>query len=187
MEEQENGYTLIEVLITVVIMGFILLVVNVVMIAIIRISYDTDARIKVRQGLEFSLEVMRRNVKSSDPGMIEIIGWPVDVPTGDALWLQIPESEETVTFYLEPDPVTNNGVLIAEWQGTAGTRTVFLTSPQDINVESFTISINPDPTSGTSEIVLTVLASSVQLRTPTQPLVDNVTKQATIITRYRDL
>jgi prepilin-type N-terminal cleavage/methylation domain-containing protein len=186
--EGEGGYTLVEVLITMVILGMILLVVNLVLIAMIRVSYNTDVRIKMRQGIEFAFEVMRRNSKSTDPGtMREGSG----IGTADSLIFFIPGAEaEEVVFFLEQDIVgtENNGVLKAVWTINGNvSRTVSLTSPEEIDVKDFDVVVSDSKTGGTTEVVLTVTADSMNKRNSEEPLIENLVYQTTIVARYREI
>ena len=193
---ESSGYTLVDVIVTVFIMGTILLVVNVILISLVRVSYNTDTRIKVRQGLEFALEVTRRNSKSVEPGEISVVSNPACGDAGDpncdaypeALWMRLSESDSYVTFYVEMDSDADDfGVLKAAWVRDEVESTVHLTSSADINVKSYDVDVIPDPESGTTEVLVTITAASAHMKSPTEPLIDNVIKQMTILTRNSEL
>ena len=121
----ERGYTLVEVLVTMVILSMILLVINMVLITMIRVSYNTDVRIKMRQGVEFAFEVMRRNVKSTDPGNLQKKEVSDGVGIAEAVTFRLSGgSGEQVVFYLEGNALgTDNNALTAVWSGDVVSRT----------------------------------------------------------------
>jgi prepilin-type N-terminal cleavage/methylation domain-containing protein len=186
---EESGYTLVEVLITMVILGMILLVINLVLIAMIRVSYNTDVRIKMRQGIEFAFEVMRRNAKSTDPGTMKMGSGN---GTAGSLVLFLPsENGEEAVFFLEEDSETDNGVLKAAWTTETATgkevRTVCLTSPDEIDVKDFDVVVSNSKAGGTTEVVLTVTADSMNRRNSGEPLIEDLVYQTTIVARYREI
>jgi len=175
----QGGYTLIEILITIFIMGMILLMVNVVLIALIRVAHDTDARLKTRQGVEFALEVIRRDVKSADPATIEV----VDPADPDTLTLNLSQSGQSIIFSREVD-VNDKGIIRADWGGGDYTN---LTSAEDIDITSFVVDVNQNDFSGTVEIIITVRANSARNKSGGEPVVKDLYKQITIITRGQEL
>lgn len=174
----QDGYTLIEVIITIFIMGMILLVINVVLIALIRTSYDTDARLETRQGIEFVFEVIRRDLKSANPATIE-------VSDSDTLRLNLAESGQNITFSREVvDGVDGKGWIRADWGNGDYTN---LTSVEYINIKSFDVVVNRNDISGTVEIVVTVEADSAHVKNSGDPVVKDFYKQTTIITRGQEI
>lgn len=185
----QAGYTLVEVLVTMVIMGMILLVVNVILISLVRVSYNTDTRINVRQGIEFALEVMRRNVKSSEPGQISLVTKDTEDPFPTMLRVKLAESNATVTFYAQDvcDGEDICGALSALWEIAGETSVVSLTSPSDLNILSFDPVVTNIAETGTSEILITVTASSTNIAHSGDPVVPLVSKQVTILTHTSEL
>jgi prepilin-type N-terminal cleavage/methylation domain-containing protein len=182
----QAGYTLVEVIITMFILGMILVVINMVLISMIRVSYNTDIRIKMRQGVEFAFEVMRRNAKSTDPGTLREVNTALDEP---ALQLQLPGRGETVRFYRETDGVhdTGNGVLVASWSLESESHKVYLTSPFEIDVKSFDVEVSNSDIYGSTEVFIVIVADSANKRNSGDPLIKDQTTQTTIISRYRKL
>ena len=181
-------------IISVFVLGMILLVINVIMISLIRVSYTTDVRIKVRQGLEFAGEVMQRNVKSADPEGIEVIDWPPApaTPINKALRFRITEGsmDSDVVFCVESDPDDEEiGVLMAKWTEDGVERIVYLTSPDEIDVdaEKFEISVTEYEESGIAEVLIDIYASSSLLEGADDPVVDTIFKQIRIIVRYNEI
>jgi prepilin-type N-terminal cleavage/methylation domain-containing protein len=184
-EIMDEGYTLIEVLITMVIMGFILVVVNMVLVSLIRVSYDTDVRMNVRQDIEFALELMRRDVKSADPTV-----WGAsNLGKRSNLDLVMAGSGEEVRFVCAgcSEDDESIGVLkVIRGTGPDG-RSLNLTSAEDTNVRSFNVELARDDFSGTVEILITIEADSVQTKTNEDPVVKDVYKQISIITKGQEL
>ncbi|MBN2100326.1 type II secretion system protein [Candidatus Dojkabacteria bacterium] len=191
-ETKEEGYTLIEVLLTIFIMGMILLLVNVILISLIRVSYDTDARMKVRQGVEFSLEVIRNNIKSASPATIRLKNAGSDVvecttthdnPQDCELHMSLAEEGAEIVFSRIEEQ--GKGRLRATW--TSSNQYINLTSLEDIDVKSVMFSSNRNDVTGTVEIIIIVQADSSKLRSGGDPIVEDFYKQATIITRGQEL
>lgn len=183
---RENGYTLVEVLITMVVMSMILLVINMVLVSMIRVSYNTDIRLKMRQQSDFSLEVMRRTVKSTDPGNL----MKVEKYDQEAIQMKLPGSGQEVLFYrgeYAMDDDTVHGVLKANWSDDGGFREVFLTSPYDMDVKLFEVDINDSAIAGSTEVLIKITADSANKRNSTEPLIKDQVVQTTILTRYKVL
>ncbi|MBN1618688.1 prepilin-type N-terminal cleavage/methylation domain-containing protein [Candidatus Dojkabacteria bacterium] len=189
LDKRNAGYTLIEVLMTIVILGVVLLMVNVVVISIVRNSYYVDTRMEMRQGTEFSVEVIRRAIKSADPASIQALSYNQNSNTFssctsacNALEFMLAETSNIVRIYR----VTNSGVgqLKIDWgDGYVGT----LTNVKTINVKTLTFDVVPDISSGTTKILLTLSADSVREKSTNNPIVKGFIKQATIITRTETL
>jgi prepilin-type N-terminal cleavage/methylation domain-containing protein len=172
----QEGYTLIEVVVTILIMGMILIMVNMVLISLIRVSYDTDARMNVRQDVEFGLEVIRRDTKSADPAQIS-------ATPSNQLDLVLSGSGERIRFrIIQKDGI---GTLRSEWLDR--NRYINLTSPEEVDVEEFNVGYYHDNTSGTGEIIITIRADSVQTKVNGDPVVDDFYKQVSIITKGQEL
>jgi prepilin-type N-terminal cleavage/methylation domain-containing protein len=183
-EIMDEGYTLIEVLITMVIMGFILVVVNMVLVSLIRVSYDTDVRMNVRQDIEFALELMRRDVKSADPTV-----WGAsNVGKSSYLDLVMAGSGEEVSFVCANCNKDDDIGVLSVIRGTGPDgRRLNLTSAEDTDVQSFNVELARDDFSGTVEILITIEADSVQTKTNGDPVVKDVYKQISIITKGQEL
>ncbi len=190
-KDNQEGYTLIEVMITVVIMGLILIMVNAVLIAMIRTSQETDARIKIRQGSEFSLEVIKRNVKSADAMGIEMWnlnegGERIDCDTGpcDGFTAPLTDSSLEVSFFMEDDD-EEIGAIKAEWvdTGNGSTRALNLSSRAEFDVDEFYVEMSTDEQSGTTLVIVTVESDSISKKRGGDPVVDDYAKQISIVTR----
>ncbi len=170
--EKNEGYTLVEMLITVVILGFILLLVNVVLISIIKVAYNTDAKIKVRQGIEFTIEAIDRDVKSANPDSV--------IGSGELLTVDLTESGQQVQFTREV--VNNIGVAKATWGEGPSAKIVYLTSPSQINVKSMNFTVQNDPDTGTRIVNVQITADSVKKNSNGTPVIQNFLKEAAIVT-----
>ena len=173
-------------------MGLILLVVNVVLVSLIKVSYDTDSRIKLREEMEFGLEVIRRNAKSSRPGSVTVEE-DLDELDGEKfhsddkkLIMDLAEVDATVTFHLQGGK--DDGYLVAEWTigGNPG-QVVVLTSSDDINVKDFHVTLAYNPNNGTTEITITMTADSVRRGAHGEALIKNSRKQSVIFTRHSEI
>lgn len=190
-----EGYTLIEVLITMFILGLIILVVNIVFIALVRVSYRVDVRMKVRQNIEFALEMVRRSTKSAKVDDLSIVGNPSSscgstpepwcAQYSEALKMKISETSEYVTYFVEQEPGTEIMVLKASWENEGYTARI--TSDIDMTIDDFDLEIVDISETGGKEILVNMVASSVQMETTTEPLVSGVFKQEVIITRRGQL
>lgn len=173
-----EAYTLIEVVVTIFIMGMVLLIVNIVLISLIRVSYDTDSRMKIRQGVEFTLEVIRDNIKSSDPGTIP------EVENEEELSFSLSESGEQVRFaYEELDEI---GMIRVYWDDGSY---INLTSPEDIDVQpgGFEIDAKRDFDSGTVEVIITIRADSTRKKGNGEPVVKDFYKQISVVSKGQEL
>jgi prepilin-type N-terminal cleavage/methylation domain-containing protein len=177
-KEHERGYTLIEVLITILIMGMILLMINVVLMSLIRVAYDTDARMNIRQDVEFSIEVIRRNLKSASPSQIT-------VDDDGNINLEIAGDGGEVTFSRLETGDDNTGYIQAHWIDRD--RRINLTSKDEVNVTNFDVDYNINDASGTGELILTIEAQTVQKKTNGDPVVSDFFKQVSIVTKGKEL
>jgi len=71
--ESYTGFTLMEVLITMLILSMILLVISFTLNTLIFVSLRTDLSVRTRDEIDTSLEVMRRVVKQADPEAITLL------------------------------------------------------------------------------------------------------------------
>jgi prepilin-type N-terminal cleavage/methylation domain-containing protein len=202
----EAGYTLIEMLVTIIILGMIILVVNMVLISIVRTSYNTDTRIHIRQGLEFALEVMKRSTKSAErikpipnPACNTALPSDPDCLWPDALLVQLSDISNCVVFYVEED--SGQGTLKAGWAedsslcetNDTGTFSFvdYLTVPEEVGIDAqdasgqsgYRLSYEYDSASGTAEVSIILSASSTRENATGEPLIEHVTKQVVLITR----
>lgn len=190
-KKDQEGYTLIEVIITIFIMGIIIMMVNVVLISVVRSSYDVDTRMNVRKNVESSLEIMKRYTKSSDPSSIELMAWSQEDQTwlscsgcasSNAIKFTISESGREVIFYLDQD-----GTLKSYWPGSGDV--ISLTSSYVVNIpeSGFTVNIARDEDSDAAKVFVTIVADSTRERSEGEPIVDDFYKQMTIVTRGEEL
>lgn len=196
--KEEDSYSLIEVVMSIFVMGFVLMVINLVIISLVRISYDTDSRMRVRQGVEFALEVVRREIKSSDPASVDIQlnGQSVTSCTDREdinnivdckLLLTLSESGEVLTFDVDELKTGKEKVRYLKLDWSDRGRTTHLTSTDDMNVKEVTYSLQRHPLSGSTELTITVLADSRMKRSNGDPVIQDFYKQAKIISRGTDL
>jgi len=93
-DNRYEGFSLIEMLITMVIIGFVFLLVATTLTTLIRISTISTAKTTVRNESEFILELIRRNVRNSNVGDVLIFNTSGRVYDGET----IVETEEVIGF-----------------------------------------------------------------------------------------
>lgn len=160
-------------MITMFILGMILLLVNVVLISMIRVSYRTDAKIKVRQGTEFALEVIDRSVKSANPESITV----------DENVLDINFSESNMHVQFLKEDIEDVGVIKAVW----GARELYLTSPSLMDVNEFTVSMISDPETGTRRVSINITADSIYKTSDNVPSVQGYHRQGDFVTSRSEI
>lgn len=67
-----EGFTLVEMLITIAILGIIMMISSTVLTTLIRVSIVANDKIRARNESEFVLELMRRTVRNSNPADVYI-------------------------------------------------------------------------------------------------------------------
>lgn len=67
-----EGFSLVEMLITIVIMGMVMLIASVTLTTLIKISTVSSNKTRVRNETEFVLELVRRTVRNSNPADVMI-------------------------------------------------------------------------------------------------------------------
>ncbi|MGI6443464.1 MAG: hypothetical protein ACOX06_00410 [Candidatus Dojkabacteria bacterium] len=71
-ETKYNAFSLLEMIITTFIIGFIMIIVALVLTTLIKVSVVTTNKTAARNDSEFVLELLRRNIKSSNPDHVRI-------------------------------------------------------------------------------------------------------------------
>ena len=71
-ESKYEGFSLIEMLITIVIIGMVMLISSVTLTSLIKVSTVSSNKIRARNESEFVLELVRRTVRNSDPSDVYI-------------------------------------------------------------------------------------------------------------------
>lgn len=71
-ESKYEGFSLIEMLITIVIIGMVILISSVTLTSLIKVSTVSSNKIRARNESEFVLELVRRTVRNSDPSDVYI-------------------------------------------------------------------------------------------------------------------
>lgn len=87
-----EGFSLVEMLITIVIMGMVMLIASVTLTTLIKISTVSSNKTRVRNETEFVLELVRRTVRNSNPA---------DVMIYNSLDARVYNSEDDVVENLE--------------------------------------------------------------------------------------
>ena len=80
-----DGFSLIEMLVTMVIIGFVFLLVATTLTTLIRVSRISTAKTVVRNESEFILELIRRNVRNSNVGDVLIFNTSGRVYDGESI------------------------------------------------------------------------------------------------------
>lgn len=192
-QEDDDGFSLIELIMTIAIMGMILFIINVILIAITKSSARSDATIRLRQLLEFGFEVIERNAQSADPDSIciaqynELLDqWECSSEiTGDAVRMSVLGSGGYVVFYLE-ETDDEIGILKSFWEDDESTVT-FLTNSGEIDVESFEIDIAHDYSTGTHEMIVRIVCDSITRLEGAEPLVDDMLRTVNIVTKGKEV
>lgn len=70
--EKYEGFSLVEMLITIVIMGMVMLIASITLTTLIKISTVSSNKTRVRNETEFVLELVRRTVRNSNPADVMI-------------------------------------------------------------------------------------------------------------------
>lgn len=70
--ETYEGFSMVEMLITTVILGFIMLMSALVLTTLIRVSTTSTNKARVRTDSEYVLELLRRTIKTTDPNYVKI-------------------------------------------------------------------------------------------------------------------
>ena len=66
-KEKYEGFSLVEMLITIAIMGMVMIISSTVLSTLIRVSTVSSNKIRARNESEFVLELLRRTIRNSDP------------------------------------------------------------------------------------------------------------------------
>ncbi len=66
-KEKYGGFSLVEMLITIAIMGVVMIISSTVLSTLIRVSTVSSNKIRARNESEFVLELLRRTIRNSDP------------------------------------------------------------------------------------------------------------------------
>jgi len=71
-ESKYEGFSLVEMLITIVIIGMVMLISSVTLTSLIKVSTVSSNKIRARNESEFVLELVRRTVRNSDPSDVYV-------------------------------------------------------------------------------------------------------------------
>jgi prepilin-type N-terminal cleavage/methylation domain-containing protein len=154
IKKSEAGYTLIELILTIFIVGIILTTASVMLVALVRTSQRIDTRRNIRQDLELALEVMKRDVRNSDPSLSLIECDPVveyqlspnaagqsSSANPSELDLVLTNSQATVRYSIEQDQNDSTYSLKRDFIKDGQTTTSYLTS-SETSLQSFSIKCN---------------------------------------------
>ncbi len=83
-KEKYEGFSLVEMLITIAIMGTVMIISSTVLSTLIRVSTVSSNKIRARNESEFVLELLRRTIRNSDPSDVYVFrsNEPVGVSQG---------------------------------------------------------------------------------------------------------
>lgn len=79
-KEKYEGFSLVEMLITIAIMGTVMIISSTVLSTLIRVSTVSSNKIRARNESEFVLELLRRTIRNSDPSDVYV--FRSNVPVG---------------------------------------------------------------------------------------------------------
>lgn len=71
-KEKYEGFSLVEMLITIAIMGVVMIISSTVLSTLIRVSTVSSNKIRARNESEFVLELLRRTIRNSDPSDVYV-------------------------------------------------------------------------------------------------------------------
>jgi len=71
-KEKYEGFSLVEMLITIAIMGMVMIISSTVLSTLIRVSTVSSNKIRARNESEFVLELLKRTIRNSDPSDVYI-------------------------------------------------------------------------------------------------------------------
>jgi len=193
----EFAFTLIELIVSMAIMGMILFVVNVVLISVMKSSARTDTMIRMGNYIETGFEIMERNVKSAEPSSLCIAEYSeagevwecTGEESGDALMMNLlSDLKTTVIFYFEENE-DEVGIMKSHWikydanRDVVSESTTYLSSSSEIDIVTFEVDIALDNNSGTHQVIVRALSDSIDLVGVDDPLVDDMLRSATIVSR----
>jgi prepilin-type N-terminal cleavage/methylation domain-containing protein len=149
--KKEDGYTLIELLFTILIVSIILVVVTSMLIQILRIGQKADLRRAIRQDIELSLDIMRRDFRNANSRSTLVACNPtgtsvqpktvyklVDATAPDTLDIVLSNSLEKITYSVTTDPSTQLRSLLRTYENNGTITQVYLTS-EDVDLTKFQI------------------------------------------------
>ena len=166
-KNNEQGYTLIELLITIVITGFILIAATSMLILIIRTTQRADARRIIRQDMELALDVLRRDIRNAEPS----ISLPECDPSNpyalldetglgtDSLNITLTSGTESVIYQGEVNEEFDVYTFSRLYTNESGETTSYLTSPE-VNLKKISIICTP-LSKGNKFLLIEISAESV--------------------------
>jgi prepilin-type N-terminal cleavage/methylation domain-containing protein len=83
-KEKYEGFSLVEMLITIAIMGTVMIISSTVLSTLIRVSTVSSNKIRARNESEFVLELLRRTIRNSDPSDVYVFRSHVAEGSGEA-------------------------------------------------------------------------------------------------------
>lgn len=200
--QEERAFTLVELLMSLVIMGMILFVINVVLISVLKSSARTDTMIRLDNYIETSYEIIERNVKSAEPSSLCIAeynetgeDWECNgEASGNAIMMNLlSDLKTTVVFYFEEDE-DGTGILKSYWIKYNAQRevilpntTTYLSNPSEIDVETFEVDIALNNNTGIHQVILRTLSDSIDMIGVDDPLINDMLRTANIVTRGKEI
>jgi len=106
-QEKYTAFSLVEMLITIAIMGTVMIISSTVLSTLIRVSTVSSNKVRARNESEFVLELLRRTIRNSDPSDVYVFrsNVPVDVSPGRSY-----DSENDVIVGVVDDDVYKKGL-----------------------------------------------------------------------------
>lgn len=124
-EKTYEGFSLVEMLITTVILGFLMLTAALVLSTLIRVSTTATNKARVRSESEYVLELLRRTIRTTDPGYVHIYNSSRTFDSENGIVSSQPiternnEGETGNEIHLRPNG-SSSWVCIAFYKGVSG-------------------------------------------------------------------
>lgn len=187
----ESGYTLVELLITIFIVSIILVAVSSMLVTMVKTSIRVDARRQLRQDMELSVEVFRRDVRNSvtaesfkdcDPGATYQL-FSTSSQNATSVSLLLTNQQENVVYTVEKDKQNNIYSLVRTYGTGSNKAKVYLTSPE-VDIKSFEIKCTK-LLSENKFLLVTIIADSKSTDTD-GPIVKDLTRYSGVTIRNLD-
>lgn len=184
-----EGFTLIELLLTIVIVSVILMTSTMMLVTLVKTARSVDTRRIVRQDIEQSLEVMKRDIRNADPTLSLVACNPstnyiLKDSTAQAssqnseLDLVLASNQAEVKYSVILDNENNSSTLQRKYTSGSSTVISYLTSTE-VDIQSLVINCS-ELIKENKFLLITVVSDS--LASDNQGKIVNDTKKITGVT-----